>query len=101
MPTEIKTEFSMDEKRRSLKKVGDAEDHYDTPKRPTYKEPEVLPPYRPSPPAEEVPTKVLSLQERMSKFQQKVVSQPPKVYFLSKLLLFKIKNNICKFIYGF
>uniref|UniRef100_T2MDH6 Tight junction protein ZO-1 n=1 Tax=Hydra vulgaris TaxID=6087 RepID=T2MDH6_HYDVU len=77
-PTEIKTEVSMDEKIRSLKKVDPGEDHYDSPKRPVYKEPEQLPSYRTNQP-EEVPTKVLTLQERMSKFQQKVTSQPPKV----------------------
>ena len=50
-------------------------------KRQPYQEPENnLPPYRPPPPpeksSEEVPTKVMSLQERMSKFQQKVTSTP-------------------------
>ena len=41
------------------------------------------PPYRPPPPPEkeDVPEKVLTLQERMSKFQQKVTTSvpPPKV----------------------
>ena len=38
-----------------------------------------LPPYRPPPPPEkeEVPTKILTLKERMSKFQSKVTSPPP------------------------
>lgn len=42
-----------------------------------------FPPYRPPPPPEkeDVPEKVLTLQERMNKFQQKVTSNapPPKV----------------------
>ncbi|XP_057316695.1 tight junction protein ZO-1-like isoform X2 [Hydractinia symbiolongicarpus] len=98
-PNELKNEFSMEEKRRSLKKIPDYNDNplkdYDeragvkvsdvwniertnSPKR-SYQEQDDLPPYRPPPPAqEEVPTKVMTLQERMSKFQQKVTAQPKK-----------------------
>ena len=45
-----------------------------------------IPPFRPPPPErEEVPQKIMTLKERMSKFQSKVASPPPtpaKVYIL-------------------
>lgn len=57
----------MDEKRKSLKPLKDDDEDND------------LPPYRPPPPPEkeDVPTKVMTLQERMSKFQQKVTTTAP------------------------
>ena len=57
-----------------------------------------FPPYRPPPPPEkeDIPEKVLTLQERMNKFQNKVTSNapPPKV---SSFFLFHYHKNILDF----
>ena len=62
----------MDEKRKSLRRVPDNNQEDENGD---------IPPYRPPPPPEkeDVPQKVMTLQERMSKFQQKVTTPQTKV----------------------
>jgi len=65
-----------------------------------------LPPYRRVPPPstpdkEDVPEKTLTLQERMSKFQQKVVSAPPPkvcimIHFVDEMYTFFYKQSPSK-----